>query len=72
MGRPGRPKGSRSRTTTARQHRVRCLGPGREHEFLSPDRVRCRVCPACTKKLREVTGGWQPPTAAVPDLEELR
>lgn len=26
---------------------VRCLGPGPEHTFPSPDPVRIRVCPRC-------------------------
>lgn len=31
--------------------RVRCLGPGAEHTFASPDPVRVRVCKACRQKL---------------------
>ncbi len=27
--------------------RVRCLGPGPEHTFLSGDRCRERICPKC-------------------------
>lgn len=29
----------------------RCLGPGYEHTFRSPDPVNIRVCNACKKKL---------------------
>jgi len=25
----------------------RCLGPGREHGFRSPDKTNCVVCPQC-------------------------
>ncbi len=32
---------------------VRCLGLGDEHKFRSPDPKRCRVCPACRRKLDE-------------------
>lgn len=30
---------------------VRCLGPGEEHTFDSPDPTHIRVCPDCRKKL---------------------
>lgn len=33
---------------------VRCLGPGVEHEFLSHDRVRNRVCPRCKRLIAEM------------------
>jgi hypothetical protein len=32
---------------------VRCLGPGEEHTFLSRDRTRERICPACRDLIRE-------------------
>lgn len=34
---------------------VRCLGPGEEHEFLSHDRVRNRVCPRCRVTIKEMS-----------------
>lgn len=39
--------------------RVRCLGPGREHTFLSPDPRHVRVCDACQKK-RPVSASYYP------------
>jgi hypothetical protein len=30
---------------------VRCLGPGEEHTFLSPDPVNRRVCERCAKSM---------------------
>lgn len=29
----------------------RCLGPGREHLFRSPDPMAVRICNACKKKI---------------------
>lgn len=34
--------------------RVRCLGSGPEHTFLSRDKVRNRVCERCAEKLKAV------------------
>lgn len=28
---------------------TRCLGPGEEHRFFSPDPTKIRICPECTK-----------------------
>lgn len=39
------------RVAAARLVRVRCLGPGKEHEFLSRDKVTERVCSECRGKL---------------------
>lgn len=35
---------------------VRCLGPGREHTFVSPDRRRVRLCYACRVRLAHMGG----------------
>jgi hypothetical protein len=37
--------------------RVRCLGPGKEHTFLSEDATRNRVCPKCRVWLNQ---HWAP------------
>lgn len=34
--------------------RVRCLGPGKEHGFMSRDRTTERVCKTCREKLANV------------------
>jgi hypothetical protein len=70
----GRPRGARNivRTKPRRLTRVRCLGPGREHEFLSPDPVRCRVCDECRRKQRAMNSGWMVPCVPVPNLEDLK
>jgi hypothetical protein len=34
--------------------KVRCLGPGKSHNFLSKDQTRNRICPACAKSLAAV------------------
>jgi len=34
--------------------RVRCLGPGKEHTFLSRDRTTERVCKACREKMESL------------------
>lgn len=36
-------------------HRVRCLGPGPEHTFLSSDRVRNRVCLRCRTNMLTIS-----------------
>lgn len=36
---------------------VRCLGPGREHTFLSRDPARHRVCGRCTAAIAEMPTG---------------
>lgn len=38
-------------TKRPKVRRVRCLGPGPEHTFLSTDPARNRICPACARKL---------------------
>lgn len=40
-----------TRIAKPRAIRVRCLGPGKEHSFMSRDRVRERVCEPCRKKM---------------------
>lgn len=35
--------------------RVRCLGPGGEHTFMSDDPIRHRVCADCVVKIRALS-----------------
>ncbi len=52
------PKGFRDYPTSQRKKRkvsgvlVRCLGPGKEHEFLSVDPKTNRICESCQAKVR--------------------
>lgn len=34
---------------------VRCLGPGKEHYFRSPDKARIRICRKCQARLKRRT-----------------
>ncbi len=44
---------------------VRCLGPdAKEHTFLSPDRVKVRVCKRCRERQRDVSPGLRECTTA--------
>ena len=36
---------------TPRAGKIRCLGPGKEHSFHSPDVRRYRVCAKCQRKI---------------------
>lgn len=38
---------------TDKLYRVRCLGPGPEHQFWSPDPRKWRICRSCRPKLDE-------------------
>ena len=49
-----------------RRFKVRCLGPGREHTFMSTDPVRNRVCERCQEKIRQV----RDPTPVVVSLPQ--
>ena len=51
-----------------RQHepgRVRCLGPGCDDYFESPDHCCIRLCPKCRAKQQR---NYQPPTASTTGL----
>lgn len=37
--------------------KVRCLGPGPEHRWVSPDPARHRICPKCQKKVEQMNPG---------------
>lgn len=36
---------------------MRCLGPGPEHRWVSPDPVRLRVCPRCRDRVAQMNLG---------------
>lgn len=39
------------KSRTPKRKFVRCLGPGREHQFLSADPRRNRVCDRCHRRI---------------------
>lgn len=42
---------------------VRCLGPGPEHRFRSPEVTLVRVCKACREKMSAMSRtAWENPT----------
>lgn len=45
---------TRIKIITGTRKRVRCLGVGAEHTFVSHDPKRNRICDRCRKKLAEV------------------
>ena len=55
MKKPGRPR-KLLPEDEAKRVRVRCLGPGGEHTFRSPDPKRVRVCWACRVRLARMGG----------------
>jgi hypothetical protein len=46
--------------------RVLCLGPSNKpHYFMSPDRIKCRICPQCRETTERIRGGYDEPCRVV-------
>lgn len=47
-----------------RKVKVRCLGPGPEHNFWSVNKTTNRICPICAKRLDRVPPEYREPIHA--------
>jgi hypothetical protein len=52
----GRPRKTAPPGEEPKKRLVRCLGPGKEHTFNSPDPTRVRLCWRCKVLVREIGG----------------
>lgn len=58
MKKRGRPRKTAPPGEEPKKRLVRCLGPGKEHTFNSPDPTRVRLCWRCKLAMQSVGGRY--------------